>query len=449
MGVTTELGNDKVLNLPYFPQKLPPKHPNFFGREDTFNLIDAALNADRAAPVGDQLRTFALCGVGGVGKTETAISYISSRRHKFDAIFWVAADNRNILFEEYARISTDLQIVNPQDTQDLMAICETTRWWLSNPVKAFDKPFADLNEARWLLVFDNVDNFAVLEDLWPSTGIGSVLLTSRNALAKAQVFTATNGCDLEPFSEVQSVRFLNSLTQHPLDETNESAKSLVQLTGGLPLLINQMAGAMRNQNFTHSQMLDMLQAAGISALYDGRIGQASQQDQERQILTLSSKLGLEPLKADSRALLEVISFLDPDKIPKSIFEEHIAVAGLSGLATEKDGFESSIKQLIHSSLILEDTGATDLRLHRIVQDVVREAMSASRRAEALISTVKLVAESWHFIGLLARWEIQRYDDCAVVFPSVVRVLTHYQEMSKTGQAPASEIAARLFNDSGW
>lgn len=128
--------------------------------------MDAALIADGTTlPASNQLRTFALCGVGGVGKTETAISYIISRRDKFDAIFWVAADNRNILYEEYATICTYLQIVDPQDTQDLMAVCETTRWWLSNPVKSFDKPLAGLNEASWLLVFDNVDNFAVLEDL--------------------------------------------------------------------------------------------------------------------------------------------------------------------------------------------------------------------------------------------------------------------------------------------
>jgi hypothetical protein len=167
------------------------------------------------------------------------------------------------------------------------------------------------------------------------------------------------------------------------------------------------------------------------------------------VLTLSSKLGLEPLKADSRSLLEIISFLDPDKIPKSMFEDHIAGVGLSGLVTEKAGFESSINQLIYSSLVLQDTGAKDLRLHRIVQDVVREAMGVPRRAEARTAAVKLVAESWVFIDLLARWKIKRYPECAVIFSSVVRVLSHYQEMFKAGQVPASEIAAHLFNHSGW
>ncbi|KAH8587287.1 hypothetical protein B0O99DRAFT_665462 [Bisporella sp. PMI_857] len=363
IGVSTELGN-KPLVLPYFSQNLPLKHPRFFGREDIFNLTDTALLADGAAlPAVGQLRTFALCGVGG-----------------FDAIVWVAADNRNILYEEYARICTDLQVMNLQDTQDLMAV-----------FKSFDKPLA-----------------------------GSILLTSRNALAKAQVFTATNGCDLEPFNEGESARFLNSLTQHPLDKTDETAIALVQLASGLPLLINQMAGAMRNSNFTRLQMLDMLNAAGV----------------ERRVLTLSSKLGLEPLKADSRSLLEIISFLDPDKIPKR-------------LATEKAGFESSINQLIYSSLVLQDTGAKDLRLRRIVQDVVREAMSVPRRVEALTAAVKLVAESWVFIDLLARWKIQRYPECAIIFSSVVRVLSHYQEMFKAGQVPASEIAAHLFNNPGY
>lgn len=456
IGVSTTEPHNKSPVLPYFPQKLPPQHPRFFGREDIFDLIDTAL-LDEGGPAGvpnagGQLRTFALCGVGGVGKTETAINYVVSRRDRFDAIFWVTADDRNILYEEYARICTDLQIIDPQSAQDLMAVCGTTRWWLSNPAKSIDKPLAGANEARWLLVFDNVDNFAVLEDLWPSTGIGSILLTSRNALAKAQVFTATNGCDLEPFTDADSVRFLNSLTLHPPDEADEAATvALVQLTGGLPLLINQMAGAMQNSNVTRARMLDMLNDAGIQALYDGRIGNATEEDRARRVFTLSAKLGLEPLEPDTLSLLQIISFLDPDKVPQAIFEDHMSVAGLPGLATDKAGFESSTRQLIQSSLVLQNQqeGSKNLRLHRIVQDVVREAMSVSRRAEALTAAVRLVAESWVFIDLLARWEIERYPKCAVIFRSVVRVLSHYRQMFETGQVAASEIAARLFNDSGW
>lgn len=140
IGMSTDSGN-RLPVLPYFPKKLPPRHTRFFGREDIFELIDTALLCDGASkPSAGQLRTFALCGVGGVGKTKTALSYIVSRRGQFDAVFWVAADNRNILYEEYARICTDLQIVDTQDTQDLMAVCEMTRGWLSNPLKSYDKP---------------------------------------------------------------------------------------------------------------------------------------------------------------------------------------------------------------------------------------------------------------------------------------------------------------------
>ena len=44
-------------------------------------------------------RTFALCGLGGVGKTEIAVEFMFLQQKKFDAIFWLQADGLSKLTE--------------------------------------------------------------------------------------------------------------------------------------------------------------------------------------------------------------------------------------------------------------------------------------------------------------------------------------------------------------
>lgn len=39
-----------------------------------------------------EVRQFALCGLGGVGKTEIAREFALRHKYAFDAIFWVTAD---------------------------------------------------------------------------------------------------------------------------------------------------------------------------------------------------------------------------------------------------------------------------------------------------------------------------------------------------------------------
>ncbi len=37
-------------------------------------------------------KTYVLCGMGGIGKTESAIEYMYTRSTQFNAIFWIFAD---------------------------------------------------------------------------------------------------------------------------------------------------------------------------------------------------------------------------------------------------------------------------------------------------------------------------------------------------------------------
>ena len=88
---------------------------------------------------------------------------------------------------------------------------------------------------------DNADNFDVLEEIWPTTGLGAVLTTSCNPVAKHQVYTTNSGIDLKPFSTQEAVEFMNTLTRRSEPPTQSRQDSpvieVVNKLRGLPLLI--------------------------------------------------------------------------------------------------------------------------------------------------------------------------------------------------------------------
>ncbi|KAK0099949.1 hypothetical protein ONS95_013229 [Cadophora gregata] len=69
------------------------------------------------------------------------------------------------------------------------------------------------NEVSWNLVLDNIDDWGVIKDFWPTTGPGSVLITSRDPLARWHIYTDQRGLDLDPFSASESVKLLKTYSQ--------------------------------------------------------------------------------------------------------------------------------------------------------------------------------------------------------------------------------------------
>lgn len=163
-----------------------------------------------ATTSGTTLRQFALCGFGGIGKTEIARE--SSRRYKssFDAIFWVMADEIAKLNHHYQQISLRLGLEDPSDCKNQVVSREVVKGWLSNPRKHLSvsdeliQPGQARSEATWLLIFDNADDLMLLADYRPQ-GRGSILITSRDPLAKRMFTSRPSGMDLSPLSQEDSL----------------------------------------------------------------------------------------------------------------------------------------------------------------------------------------------------------------------------------------------------
>lgn len=84
------------------PTRMLPatRNPRFFGRGKELASIDAKV-APR--PGQDTLLSVALHGIGGVGKTQIALSYVHQHGGKFNAVFWAHAQTLVSLEQSFAQ----------------------------------------------------------------------------------------------------------------------------------------------------------------------------------------------------------------------------------------------------------------------------------------------------------------------------------------------------------
>lgn len=87
----------------------------------------------------------------------------------------------------------------------------------------------------------------ILADYWPQ-GSGSILVTSRDPLAKGIFTRRPSGLDLGPLSPQDSLSLFSQLTTTYGGPEDDTARRISEALGGIPLAISQMAGIIRRQD---------------------------------------------------------------------------------------------------------------------------------------------------------------------------------------------------------
>jgi len=139
-----------VWNVPH------PRNLDFTGR----TLLLAQLETTLASGT-----TAALAGLGGVGKTQTAVEYAYRHRDDYRAVLWVRADTETDLASGYRALAEVLSLPE-KDARDSNEVVAAVRRWLGR-------------EPGYLLILDNADDPALVKPYLPPDPRGHVLLTSR------------------------------------------------------------------------------------------------------------------------------------------------------------------------------------------------------------------------------------------------------------------------------
>jgi hypothetical protein len=159
-----------------------PKIDYFVGREAIISLIKKQFQSFTCP----QRKIVVLHGLGGIGKTQTAIHFAYQHRQDYTAVLWFNAKDEDTLRQSFVRNANRLPkgaiprklLDNSKDLSGLQNLVQAVKQW-------FDQPRND----RWLLIFDNVDNPKISQNrdnssydvlpYFPEAAQGSIMVTTR------------------------------------------------------------------------------------------------------------------------------------------------------------------------------------------------------------------------------------------------------------------------------
>ena len=226
--------------LPYLRNK------DFVGREAELSQVATILGQGISA---SRLPVVAITGMGGVGKTQTAVEFCY-RYGRFFAggVFWMSFAKAENVAEEVAVVGSERGLGLFEEKDQLSVTDQVRRvqraWQESIPR---------------LLVFDNCEDETLLAKWLPVTGGCHVLLTSRRGVWAQEL--GVTAVALTPLTHPESSLLLKHLA--PRLEPTEAAEIAAEI-GHLPLALH-LAGSFlrRYHQITSGEYIKQLRNKGL------------------------------------------------------------------------------------------------------------------------------------------------------------------------------------------
>jgi hypothetical protein len=273
----------------------------FFGRSAELQTLKDALHPlDGQTEGGVQLRAIGIHGLGGVGKTQLALHYANTSMGVYEVIAWIPAETQIKLVQAVSSLAKKLGLADGANEDDYQNVGKVRDW-----LNTAGKPF--------LLIFDNVDKVGILDQIWPASSHGSIIITSRSPSQAAGRVTTTMA--LGSFSAEAGKDVLRSLTGlDPADEEEETAAGeICRLVGGLPLAMVQISNFIRDRGYSYGEFLRMYEksAEKIFARSEPPV------EYDHTLLT-TWEISLQRLSTEATTLQNLLVFFDPDAIPERL-----------------------------------------------------------------------------------------------------------------------------------
>ncbi|ETI19374.1 hypothetical protein G647_09206 [Cladophialophora carrionii CBS 160.54] len=386
-----------------------PRNKHFSGRKDILAELHSELDFK---PGQQQMNSWAIWGIGGIGKTQIALAYAYEQLDQgLQAIFWVRSQTPLDIAQGFTEIAMSLQMKGAIADGDHEQNRYLVMKWLHS------------TRTPWLLVFDNVESPTHIEKYWPAGKVGSILITSRY-----QVFElnpASGGCQVPVMTEEEGSSMLQSLLGRKAYSTTEtqSARELSREVDGLPLALNLLGGQIRARGTKVENFLRGYQNNPIIHLRPKKTVQNLYYDQSIDSVWETS---FEPLDADPSRLLGILSFLSAEGIPRALFQLPAASDLTDDLLFCIDPLqlEETLESVVETALVTNDEDTDMLRVHRLVQEQFRDWLGADQRYTNFLHACRLLYEAFpkqaHGLPLRNEWPV-----CKQYVEHVMSVCTNY------------------------
>ena len=394
-----------------------PRNPFFTGRTEILETLHMHLGPDQT---NDHVQSYALRGLGGVGKTQLALEYAYRYALEYSAIFWIGAETLESITSSLLNIAEVLQLPGRDDKDPERVIAAVQRWLSSH--------------RQWLLIWDNLEDLSLLQHFLPCARQGAILLTTR----QQALGTFAQGIDLFPMSQEEGRLFLlrrakmlepemtyEQMQQFAADLPTEyaAASVLVTVMAGLPLALDQAGAYIEESGCGLAVYLQRYKQQHVSLLERrGLPGKDHPYSVATTFRLASERMKQEP---QASALLKVCVFLHAEAIPEELFIAGATYLGpeLAPLAADLSQLDQAIASLRGLSLVQRQAKTRTLSLHRLVQTVLREQMD---EAEQML-WLKRASRALNAVFPEAIYEV--WEQCERLLPHALAVTAAIQDQA--------------------
>ncbi len=334
---------------------LPDRNPFFTGREHVFAQVHDALATHGRV---------ALSGIGGSGKTQTAVEYAYRHLHEYGYVFWASAASFDSLLSGYATLAGLMKLPEAGGPDAAAAF---KRWLRANQ--------------NWLLVLDNADDVKMASEFAPPGRIGHVLLTTQ---ARA-VGGFGRLIEIEQMGTEEGALFLLRRAKYVAEGATlesadiadrDTAKKIVAQLDGLPLALDQAAAYIEETGCGLLGYLTLYRTHGPQLL---QLRGALSLDHPNPVAkTWALSFGnVERSNPAAAELLRCCAFLEPDDgIPEELFSKGAQDLGpvLGAAASDPLAWNDALSTILKYSLLRRDPATNTLDIHRLVQAVLKQGM---------------------------------------------------------------------------
>lgn len=396
--------SDQRLPLWYVPHQ---RNAFFTGREDELHQLHTALRRESSGMLS---QSCLLSGLGGIGKTQTALEYVYRYANDYTAIFWMNAETSEQLLASFLDIADLLDPSEKDEQGQRQAMVKVTRW-LSN-------------SSGWLLIFDNVEDIELIKDILPFALRGSLLITSRRSMFGLTAHTL----GLQRLSLEEGIYFLlrrigrfarlpdlDALSQ----EDAASLREIVTVMDGLPLALDQAGSYIEATQCSLSDYLQLFTFSKIRLL-----DERETYTHHPLSVTRTFVLAFEQLEQSdpfAAQLLTACAHLSPEAIPEQFFLDGAVHLGepFATFAADPLQFNAVIKALLTRSLLQRDASAHTLTIHRLVQVVLKERLSEETQRSWSSRLLFTMSQLFPFPKTLTDY----YQVCKRLLPHALACLT--------------------------
>lgn len=359
-------------NVPY------PRNPFFTGGKQQLQTLHNALHKN--ADVQPQ----ALYGPRGIGKTALALEYAYRYREEYQAVLWVQANSYDLFRADLSALCTTLHLPE-QDEPDQHIQCRAVKRWLQE-------------HTQWLLILDNVEDFAIIHDLLPLSAKGALLLTTHTAHT-VQVRKVAQCCEVGPMDAEIAVLFLLRRSRRIAKDTpfediaegeRQAALGLVRQLDCIPLALQQAAAYIEQTGCTLMSYLELYRQLRIKLLktYHALLSTQLEPLVVTWFLAFKKLAQTHPLAVE---LLRFCAILAADEMPEMLVTEAInSLDVFLQTSSETPSVEASITQLQQFALISSHQVRKTLLLPHYIQQFLLYDIDAEAQQQYAERAIQIV-----------------------------------------------------------